>query len=346
MIFIFSTWFIVLVVYLLQYICLHTGNGVDTDQVIGVSSKENGSIRRPGKTGASRDLSVLILFWTEGVNNNLGFQIPNLDAIVSGSTEPVTVRGKAEGVDDFTSIQTVKTLAFVQVPKHGSSVLTTGGTERTIRGDTDSVEVSSVSDKVVAELAVGQGPNLDQTVPSARDNEWDRLGRRETNTRDPFGVTRFALGDGVLAFTQGVPELDSLVTGSGDNLTVVDGEGDTQDILFVSDETTGGLSGVDLPETEGSVPRSGKSELSITGDDNITDEVGMSTKGTTGVTVRIVGVTRVGQLPDKDGLVSGGRQDEVRVLRGGGDGGNPVRVSLKSSAKSQSFRHGEMKSYV
>ena len=200
--------------YLLQYICLHTGNGVDTDQVIGVSSKENGSIRRPGKTGASRDLAVLILFWTEGVNNNLGFQIPNLDAIVSGSTEPVTVRGKAEGVDDFTSIQTVKTLAFVQVPKHGSSVLTTGGTERTIRGDTDSVEVSSVSDKVVAELAVGEVPDLDETIPSGRDDEWDRLGRREANARDPFGVSFGFTADLVLALSEGVPETDGGVSRS------------------------------------------------------------------------------------------------------------------------------------
>jgi len=104
---------------------------------------------------------------SQGINNNLGFQVPDLDALVSGSAQPVSVGGEDKGVDDFTSIKRVKTLAFVQVPKHGSSVLSSGGTERAIGGNTDSVEVSVVSNEVVAELAVGQGPNLDKTIPTA-----------------------------------------------------------------------------------------------------------------------------------------------------------------------------------
>ena len=104
---------------------------------------------------------------SQGVNNNLGLQIPDLDALVSGGAQPVSVRGEDKRVNDFTSIKRVEALALVQVPKHGSSVLSSRGTERTIGRHADSVEVSGVSDEVVAELAVGQVPDLDKTVPTA-----------------------------------------------------------------------------------------------------------------------------------------------------------------------------------
>ena len=104
---------------------------------------------------------------SQGVNNNLGFQVPDLDTLISGSAQPVSVGGEDKRVDDFTSIKGVKALAFVQVPKHGSSVLSSGSTERAIGGNADSVEVSVVSNEVVAELAVGQCPNLNKTIPTA-----------------------------------------------------------------------------------------------------------------------------------------------------------------------------------
>jgi hypothetical protein len=59
-------------------------------------------------------------------------------------------------VDDLTGIEGVKALSLVEVPEHGSSVLASGGAERSIGGDADSVEVSSVPDQVVAKLAVGE----------------------------------------------------------------------------------------------------------------------------------------------------------------------------------------------
>lgn len=37
--------------------------------------------------------------------------------------------------------------------------------------------------------------------------------------------------DGVLAYTQSVPQLDGFISGAGDNLPVVRGEGHTQHIL-------------------------------------------------------------------------------------------------------------------
>ena len=43
-----------------------------------------------------------------------------------------------------------------------------------------------MSDKVVAELAVGQGPDLDEAVPPGRNDEGDGLGGAETDAADPF----------------------------------------------------------------------------------------------------------------------------------------------------------------
>ena len=74
------------------------------------------------------------------------------------------------------------------------------------------------------------------------------------------------LGDGELAVTKCVPELDGAVAGSGDNLSVVGGEGDGEDVVGVSDETSGGGSGGKLPKAESLVPGGRKSVCTIRGD--------------------------------------------------------------------------------
>jgi len=153
---------------------LDRSDNVNTDNLVRVSSEKSRSISRPGQTGAVRSTGMSSRLFisseflrSQSINNNLGFQVPDLDAFISGSTQPVSVGREDKRVDEFTSIKGVEALAFVQVPKHGSSVLSTGGTEGSIGGNADGVEVSGVSNKVVAELAVGQGPNLNKTIPTA-----------------------------------------------------------------------------------------------------------------------------------------------------------------------------------
>lgn len=43
-----------------------------------------------------------------------------------------------------------------------------------------------------------------------------------------------------LALAEGVPELDGLVAGAGDDLSVVGAEGDGEDVLGVANEALGG----------------------------------------------------------------------------------------------------------
>lgn len=88
-------------------------------------------------------------------------QVPDLDGGLGGSAQPVAVGGEAQGVDDVTSVQGVQALALRQVPQHGNTILATGGAQGAIGGDSHGVDVASVADQVVLQLAVGQVPHLD-----------------------------------------------------------------------------------------------------------------------------------------------------------------------------------------
>ena len=74
------------------------------------------------------------------------------------------------------------------------------------------------------------------------------------------------LGDGELAITEGVPELDGSVARARDNLSVVGGEGDGEDVVGVSNKSPGGGSRGKLPQAESLVPGSGESVCTVGGD--------------------------------------------------------------------------------
>ena len=93
---------------------------------------------------------------------------------------------------------------------------------------------------------------LDIFIPSTRDDDGVRVVGREPNAGHPVGVT--LLLDGVLALSKGVPQLDGLVAGSRDNLTIVSRESHAHDILSVVLKTAGGLASAQVPEAEGLVP--------------------------------------------------------------------------------------------
>ena len=136
--------------------------------------------------------------------------------------------------------------------------------------------------------------------------------------------------NGVLALSEGVPQLDGLIARTGDNLTVVSGESDRQDILGVANELTVAHAGVDVPKTEGSIPRTRQNELSIRGDDNIRDEVGVTSESTTGGSVLDF---VLGKVPDDDGLVTRTGHQNIAVLRGGSDGSHPARVTFHDTTE-------------
>lgn len=106
---------------------------------------------------------------------------------------------------------------------------------------------------------------LDELVPTSRNDDGVLGVGREANARDPLGVA--LVGDGVLAVTEGVPQLDGAVARAGDDLAVVGGEGDGEDVVGVADEAAGGDTSGELPEAEGLVPRRRKGVGAVRGDD-------------------------------------------------------------------------------
>lgn len=82
---------------------------------------------------------------------------------------------------------------------------------------------------------------LDHLVPSSANNHWILRVRAEPHTRDPLSVP--LLRDRVFAITQSVPQLDSSVPRARDNLTVVGGEGNRENIIGMSNKSTSGNTG-------------------------------------------------------------------------------------------------------
>ena len=114
----------------------------------------------------------------------------------------------------------------------------------------------------------------------------------------PLSVT--LLLNVIFALSEGIPEFDGPVTGSRDNLSVVSAEADRKHVGGVADKATGGQAGVEIPQTEGVIPRRRKGELTIGRDDDVRDEVVVTVENALRVSV---GVLVAGQLPNDDSLV-------------------------------------------
>ncbi len=143
------------------------GDSPDSDLVVSVSSKEGLTISRPskgdwlwGNVASTNVLQGNLQF----IDNSLGFKIPNLDTSSSSSNQPVTVWREDESVDDITSFKRVEVLVFVQVPKHGDTVLSTRSTKGTIWRNSDSRNVTSVTVVVGLQFALGNIPNLNKLL--------------------------------------------------------------------------------------------------------------------------------------------------------------------------------------
>ena len=77
------------------------------------------------------------------------------------------------------------------------------------------------------------------------------------------------VGNGEFAIAQGVPQLDCTVSRPGNNLAVVGGEGDGENVVVVADEAAGCGSCCELPQAEGLVPGGGEGIGAVGGDDLI-----------------------------------------------------------------------------
>jgi len=105
----------------------------------------------------------------------------------------------------------------------------------------------------------------------------------------------------VFANSKSVPQLDGAVARSGNDLSVVGGESDAEDVFGVSDKSSRRRSHSQIPQTKRGVPGAGQSELSVRGQNDVRHEVTVALESLVRNTV--VGVV-FGQFPDDDGLVT------------------------------------------
>merc|ERR1719495_1074356 len=98
--------------------------------------------------------------------------------------------------------------------------------------------------------------------------------------------SRVSLGvllDGVLALGKGVPQLDGPVAGARHDLPVVGGEGHAEDLLGVALEAASAVAGAQVPQPQGVIPRAGQSEVTVGGQDDVRDEVPVTSQPLLGV---------------------------------------------------------------
>jgi len=146
--------------------------------------------------------------------------------------------------------------------------------------------------------------HLDKLVPSRADNNRVLRIRAESHARNPVLVS--LLGDGELAVTKSVPEFDCPIAGSGNNLPVIGGEGDRENVVGVSNKSAGGGTGGELPEAESLVPRSRESVGTVRGNDLYRMSANSYSNGLQNSQINVHSRKRCGS--GREGIVLGSRR--------------------------------------
>jgi len=103
-----------------------------------------------------------------------------------------------------------------------------------------------------------------------------------------------------LAFTTSVPDLDGLITRTGNNQTVIRRERSRQNVSSVTDKVADSFTVAQVPKTHGLIPRSGQGILSILREGNVLDEVVVTLERALGNTIAF---TITSQVPDNSSLI-------------------------------------------
>merc|ERR1719219_2153291 len=317
---------------------LHVLKFPHSDYAVGVTGEQREAVGTPAEAGTLwwRLVSVSVTdLYLEFFYQLFLLQVPDLDAATGGSAQPVPVGAEDELADLLAAFQAVKWVlgGITQVPELGAAVLSTAGSQRSIWRHGDAVDETAVSSELGFKVEVGQVPYLDGVVPTARNDHRVLRGWAELHRAHPFVVTVFALL-APFQLTERIPQLDGLVATRRDDLSVVGGEGDTQYVVLVSDESGGGDASLDVPEAERLVPRGGDSELTARGNDNVGDEVVVALES---ADWEAVGAGVLGQAPDDEGLVTRRGNEHFWVLWVGGDLGDPVTVALEGASQVHNF---------
>ena len=189
-------------------------------------------------------------------------------------------------------------------------------------------------------------PDLDGSVPRSGHNDWLLDVVVESDAGNPVGM--WLLVDCELANTVDVPDLDVLVHGARDDLSVVRGESDGEDILGVTHQRSVGGALLQVPESDGSVPGGSEAESAVGGEIDVGDEMRLALQNlfwNTPFTVHVSFGRVLLDVPHDEGLISGSGDEEFLVLIWADllladlHAGNPSIVALKASSDAEVVLH-------
>ena len=183
----------------------------------------------PGERLAAEELSFVLrlgshLVWLHGGGSDfledlLGWEIEDLDAVFGGDNEPVELLGEEDAVDGGLAVVRGEVLSVDDVPDHDHTVVGARGEIGRVLHDVEGGNLSLVTSESVHEGHVEVVPYLDSLVPGGSDTDGWLLGVVESDTGD--GVFMHVFVDSVLALGAGVPDLDLSVEASGYDLSVI-----------------------------------------------------------------------------------------------------------------------------
>jgi len=313
-----------------------------SDIAIGVTGEQGQAVHAPAEaralwwrlrfTFAVGDLNLELL------DELFLFQVPDLDGRAGGSAQPVSVWREHELADLLAGVEAVEWVSggIAEVPQLGGTVFATGCGERSIGRDSDRVDVATVAagaTKVGLEVEVAEVPDLDLLVPTAGNDDWVGGGWAELNGGDPFGVAVLALLS-PLALAKSIPELDGLITAGRDDLSVVSTESNAHNVFLVASKRGAGYASLNIPKSEGLVPRSRHGELTARTDDDVTDKVVVSFQSLDWYAIASL---VLGQTPDDERVIAGTRDEHLWVDGAASNLGDPATVALKGTAQIHYF---------
>jgi len=315
---------------------------VDTDEVVGETSVEFVVRLVPGE-GSARNvfLSLDLAVGTSGLDGGAlvgehgglldlldvtaGGEVEDLDTLFGSDNDPVEFLGEENAVNGGVVLVAGEPLALDNIPDHDLTVVRSGSEVGGVVNHIDGVNLGLVSHEGVHELHVSVVPNLDGLIPRGGNADGGLGLVVEADARNGIGVSVFV--NGMLALTSDVPDLDVVVASTGKDLSVISRKSNREDISGVTDELDLGLSGLEVPKTDGTIPRGGQAMVGVTSEADLVDEVrvtGEHSGGSSPFSVLFVGVLVI-KSPLDEGLVARSGDKEFNLLA--------VSVSLLADSK-------------
>jgi len=262
------------------------------------------------------------------------WQVEDLDSLLGGDEEPEELWREEDAVDWRVAVLVGEPFSTNNVPDHDDTVVGAGSEVGRVVDDVKGGDLSVVALEGVEEAHVGVVPNLDGLIPRGSHAESWLLGVVESHNRN--GISVLVFFNSVFALGAGVPDLDLLVETSSDNLSIVSGEINGENITGVTDELGDGSASLHVPETNAAVPRGGESVAGVSGKLNLGNEVRVTSHHLLWLAPWAFSLkfTTLGDVPLDESLITGSGEEELNFLtlnflNTDGERGDPATVTLE-----------------